>query len=242
MQHETTWKVRMPVIGNVDLNFDFDDVQFRREKDQNLAIVVISAPQREVLDLALAEATRGLNKLAIIYDEGLWATKEHALVECAGGPIIRERNEDGRITVLNGFTDFTVYLLKDERQKDTVMSKLLNKPTDEVVLSKLLGLYNKGLRSTNSNPFDAFLSFWGCVETIVKKQIYQEPKGNDFINFLAKFNVPKKEAKELYGRYRNAIAHSEYDPSSLKEMSKVSSKIPRIKDIAKRAIKNFISG
>ena len=241
MPRYTTWKVEMPVIGNVVLDFDFGDIRFRREKDKNVAVLFITGPQQEVMDLALAKLTRVLDKLAVIYDEGLIATKRGARAEYVSGPRVGRRDKSGRVFVVDSSVNFAVELLKDERHRNNEVAKLLSKPTDEIVVERLLGFYNKGLRGVDSDPFDAFLSFWGCIETILRKAVGRDVTQTDFIKFLATFNVPKKEAMNLWGRYRSAIAHAGYDPSSLKEISRVSSKLPRIKELAKRSIVKFLS-
>lgn len=70
-----TWMVTLPVLGNVILAFDFEGIEFRRVGDKNFATTLVKAPQEYTVDIALAKVTRALDKLALLYDEGLSATK-----------------------------------------------------------------------------------------------------------------------------------------------------------------------
>ena len=66
-----TWEVKLPITGHVSLDLDFKGIQFKREKDGNIAILFVTATEQQVLDEALDKCRRILDKLALIYNEGL---------------------------------------------------------------------------------------------------------------------------------------------------------------------------
>lgn len=230
-----TWEVKLLITGHVSLDLDFNGIQFKREKDRNIAILFITAPEQQVLDEALDKCRRTLDKLAAIYDEGLKTNKQGAIVNR-----VSRYNKDGGNFIVNSFATLTISLLKNERHKDEEMSKFLSEVTDENIIGTALGFYNKGLRAIFTDPFDAFLSFWSCIITFIRKEVGHSPTGSDFKTFLKEFGVSKSEANNLWGKHRSAIAHANYDPSSSEKLSEINSTIPRIKELARRTIIEFL--
>lgn len=230
-----TWEVKLLITGHVSLDLDFNGIQFKREKDRNIAILFITAPEQQVLDEALDKCRRTLDKLAAIYDEGLKTTNQGAIVNR-----VSRYNKDGRTSIVSSFVTLTISLFKNERHKDEEMSKLLSEVTDESIIGTALGFYNKGLRAISTDPFDAFLSFWSCIITFIRKEVGRSPTGSDFKTFLKEFGVSENEAETLWGKRRSAIAHANYDPSSSEKISEISSTIPRIKELARRTIIEFL--
>jgi hypothetical protein len=129
--------------------------------------------------------------------------------------------------------------LKDDRHRDSaLMESILRERLQEkqTVLDQMMSYYNKGLRAMDNDPFNAFLSFWGCLETYIRDEIKRHLHESDFVRFLQGLNVGKEEAKELYEKYRCAVAHASYDPSAPDEVGSLAAKIPWIRELAKRFI------
>lgn len=236
------WKVIVPVLGNVALEGDLDGIEFRRVDDKRFATTLVKAPQEYAIDVALAKVTRALDRLALIYDEGLSATKRGAIAEWVEGPRRIQRNAQGRICVTTSFANLQIDLLKDDRHRDSTLMEGIRRlrPEKEAILDRMVSYYNKGLRAMDSDPFNAFLSFWGCLETYMRSAIKRDPRRSDFIRFLQELNIANKEAKELHGRYRSAIAHASYDPSAPDEVGSVAAKVQSIKGLARQSIDRLL--
>ena len=227
----TFWEVKIPVLGSVNLNSkNVDGVSFIREKEKNFAIQRVQGNREQVIDLAFEKLNRVLDRLSLIYDEGLIASKDNIISNYFSGL------KNSSVALL------TLKLRKDDRFFDSDTSRLIEdfKGNDEV-LGNLLGYYNKGLRSKKEDSFNAFLSFWGVVESYIRHTTgKKEVKRQDFVSFFQILEVNKKEADRLYKSYRSTIAHAGYDVSSTYDRNKVSSIIPRIQELAKQVIEKFL--
>jgi hypothetical protein len=60
----STWEVKLLIAGHVSLDLDFNGIQFKREKDRNIAILFVTTPKQQVLNEALDKCRRTLDKLA----------------------------------------------------------------------------------------------------------------------------------------------------------------------------------
>lgn len=170
-----TWEVKLPITGHVSLDLDFNGIQFKREKDRNIAILFVTAPKQQVLDEALDKCRRTLDKLALIYDEGLKTSNQGAIVN-----LISRFNKDGRNSSVNSFATHTISLLKNERHRDEEMLKLLSEVTDENTVGIALGLrtqrslhwFNIGLSETDAS--DSFLSDFIAIECFLPESVDEE--------------------------------------------------------------------
>jgi hypothetical protein len=212
-----------------------DGVAFTRLGERNFATTEVTATHEQAIDVALAKVTRALNKLALVYDEGLWTTRREARAELLVTGAQHEK-------FLDSFAEFQVDVLKDERHRDLTVWEGLQRPMpeNEAILSQMMSYYNKGLRAVDSDPFNAFLSFWGCLETYLRNELNRNPRRSDFIRHLERIKVGKNEAVELYGEYRSAIAHASYDPSALDDVGAVAARVPRIKELAREFTKKML--
>lgn len=171
-----TWKVKLPITGHVSLDFDFNGIKFKREKDRNIAILFVTAPEQQVLDEALDKCRRTLDKLALIYDEELKTTNQDAIVNR-----VSRFNKDGKKPIVNSFMPHTISLLKEERHRDKDMFKLLSEVTDENTVGTALGLrtqrslhwFNVGLSETDAAS-DSFLSYFIAIECFLPESVDEE--------------------------------------------------------------------
>jgi len=105
-------------------------------------------------------------------------------------------------------------------------------------LLKALGYFRKGLNV--GNVFDAFLSFWQCIEVIIREEIgKKEVRRQDWINFLKDSYTPK-EFDELYGGHRSASVHAGIDVSSHRKEEDFEKKLYKIYDLAKKVISEYL--
>lgn len=119
--------------------------------------------------------------------------------------------------------------------------KILNKITpDKTTYLRALGWYRKGLNGTD--PFDIFLAFWNSIEVTTEK--YGDPtitsgSKDRMIPFLNEYlgGDQKFFVREFY-KYRKNIAHGIKEVSH-DQIMLVTSKIPKLKEIANRFLNEF---
>jgi len=228
-----TFSVEHLFLSNKDVEF-YDGIKFYKDPRDDVGVVratlVVEGESRDDAEnRAKDKLNRTLDKLA--YSSGRSHQKGWHL---RMGTLFMTEEVDERAISKHEKES-------SEAHKPPIDISRINNVKDEKKynsLLKALGYFRRAIDT--DNVFDAFLSFWRCIEVIIREETGNENvKRQAWINILKDFCTPK-EFDRLYGSYRSAMVHGGTDVSSYKKEEDVEREVYKIKTLAEKVVSKYL--
>jgi len=227
-----TFSVEHLFLSNKDVEF-YDGIKFYKDPRDGVGVVhatlVVEGESRDDADnRAKDRLNRTLDKLAYSsgkpYQEG-WHFRLGTLFmteEVDERAFSKHEKESSKAT------------------KPPIDISQINNVKDEKKCKSLLKALGHFRRAIDTdNIFDAFLSFWRCIEVIIGEEIgKKEVTSKDRINFLKDFRT-QGEVERLY-RSRCAIAHGGIDMSSYKKEEDIEIELYEVYKLATEVVSKYL--